>query len=247
MEIGPGSGIISIALKSRGATEVVAVDGHDVDSFRMAVELSGQDVEYRTGGVESIRQEQQWRGGFDLVVSTGLMYHLINPFQLVDAAKFVLKDRGLFVLQSFTHGPTSPAALFFNTRENLNGDHSTFMIPNVSGMKAMMSMAFFDCIAEAFTMQLPKFWAILGISVANSDKVRSATHFEKYALKKFEARPDYPYGGYVFRDYTASKSESIITCDAALLNAPSPFVIDLNKDAVPSFPFQPRRPQASAV
>src|SRR3984893_3174238 len=82
LDIGCNSGFYSFAAKLRGATSVLGVDyfQHCVDQATLMREILQVDVEFRQGDGEALRQGM---GPFDIVINTGVIYHLQNPMQVL--------------------------------------------------------------------------------------------------------------------------------------------------------------------
>lgn len=245
-EIGPGSGLIAIGLKARGASYVAAIDGrHVARQCELAIELSDQNVDYLPIGIEGALQDSNWLNSFDLVFSAGLMYHLINPFMLIDVAKKLLKRRGIFVLQSMINGRNEKALLKSNTRINVNGDWTTFFVPTPEAMRSMCSLGLFERLAERHVKQAPTFHSIISRSVLSVDHLRDLSRFEHNVLQKYSKSPDYPYGGYSFRDYIRESEESKIRVGLDSEIGVSIDEIDLETMDAPEYPYMPRPRRAS--
>jgi SAM-dependent methyltransferase len=82
LDIGCNSGFYSFAAKLRGARSVLGVDyfQHCVDQALLMREILQVDVDFRQGDGETLRQGL---GPFDIVINTGVIYHLQNPMQLL--------------------------------------------------------------------------------------------------------------------------------------------------------------------
>jgi 2-polyprenyl-3-methyl-5-hydroxy-6-metoxy-1,4-benzoquinol methylase len=240
-EIGPGSGLIAIGLKQRGASYVAAIDGrHAARQCELAIELSGQDVDYLPIGIEGALDNPEWLHSFDLVFSAGLMYHLINPFMLCDVAKRLLKENGVFLLQSMITGRNEGAILKINTRMNVNGDWTTFTVPTPEAMRSMLSLALFERIAECHVKQAPTFHSVIARSINDANHLKGLSGFESTVFEKYSKNPNYPYGGYSFSDYC--KRHEISEIQLAIDNEKGIKIkeIDLDTMDAPSYPFMPR-------
>jgi protein-L-isoaspartate O-methyltransferase len=82
LDIGCNSGFYSFAAKLRGARSVLGVDyfQHCVDQATLMREILQVDVDFRQGDGETLRQGL---GPFDIVLNTGVIYHLQNPMQML--------------------------------------------------------------------------------------------------------------------------------------------------------------------
>ncbi|MEL6977908.1 MAG: DUF1698 domain-containing protein [Pseudomonadota bacterium] len=240
-EIGPGSGLISIGLKERGAEYVAAIDGRKVArQCELAIMLSGHDVDYLPIGIEGIKARGSLFNTFDLVFSAGLMYHLINPFMLVDCAKILLKSDGLFLLQSMITQRGEASHVGFNTRTNINNDWTTFSVPNPEAMRSMLSLGLFERLGECDVRQAPTFHSILARSVHDVSRLRDLSSFEASVFAKYRQNPDYPYGGYSFREYSIEKPKSDVQFKAELSEGVDVRHVDLDHQAAPPYPYLPK-------
>ena len=97
LDIGCNSGFYSFAAKLRGARSVLGIDyfQHCVDQAVLMREVLQLDVDFRQGDGEAL---SEGRETFDIVLNTGVIYHLQNPMQfLVNMARMT---RELMVLES---------------------------------------------------------------------------------------------------------------------------------------------------
>lgn len=214
IDIGSGSGLVALGLKKLGADYVAAADGIHHPAFDTALEITGLEVDYRLIGVENVASEVDWQGSFDLVVSSGLMYHLINPFQLVHAAKRLLKPHGLFLLQSFCKLNDPGAALYLNSEKNINGDPTTYFVPGINAARGMLKLGLFDVLAERTLTDSPGFVAFLAKSESDPGLVSDRQRNTKMIHDNLLRLPEYNFGGYAFADFVPSGESSLITTSA---------------------------------
>lgn len=212
IDIGSGSGLVALGMAKLGASYVAAVDALNSDAFRIAIELTGHDVDYRIVDVADIAGQKDWLNSFDVVVCSGLMYHLISPFQVVHAAKKIIKTGGVFILQSMTAGRGNDdgrGAFYTNTYKSLNGEPTTFLAPTISAIRGMVDLGLFDRRLERTVQKNNgEFHAVLSIS---RDSFSTMTNVPLATMKTFnffEDKIDYPYGGYSLKDFLEIKPVS---------------------------------------
>ena len=112
-DIGTMEGLIPVLLKRRGARSVVALDGIDLTERVQLVRVcTGQNFDYipnvplgRVTQVLSERARPTWWGtklrrGFDVVVLSGVLYHVFSPFHAIGLARTLLRQRGLLILET---------------------------------------------------------------------------------------------------------------------------------------------------
>jgi SAM-dependent methyltransferase len=214
IDIGSGSGLVALGLKKLGASYVAAADGIHHPAFDTAREITGLDVDYRLIGVEHVAKEPDWQGSFDLVVSSGLMYHLINPFELIYAAKKLLKPQGLFVIQSFCRLNDPGAGLYLNSERDMTGDPTTYFVPGVNALRGMLKLGLFEILAERTLTDYSEFVAFVARSESDprqvSDRPRNTEKIHEILTRK----PEYNFGGYAFGDFTCKGEDSAIKISA---------------------------------
>jgi 2-polyprenyl-3-methyl-5-hydroxy-6-metoxy-1,4-benzoquinol methylase len=210
IDIGSGSGLVALGLKAMGASYVAAADGIHHPAFDTAREITGLDIDFRQVGVENIVGESDWIGSFDLVISSGLMYHLISPFQLIHAAKKLLKPKGLFILQSLCRLNDPDASLFLNSERNINGDPTTYFVPGINAVRGMLKLGLFDILAERHLIRYKDFVAFLARSESNPDCVTKRAPNTATIHERLGMNPGYNFGGYSFYDFISDAEPSQI-------------------------------------
>ncbi len=82
LDIGCNAGFYSFAAKLRGARSVLGIDyfQHCIDQAALMREILQLDVDFRQGDGEALRDGI---GPFDVVICTGVIYHLQNPMQFL--------------------------------------------------------------------------------------------------------------------------------------------------------------------
>jgi 2-polyprenyl-3-methyl-5-hydroxy-6-metoxy-1,4-benzoquinol methylase len=114
-DIGTMEGLVPILLKRRGARSVVALDAFDFTAkVHLVQHWCGQSFEYypRTSLSRSTRllsdratlstflTEQHPAMGFDIVVLSGVLYHVFSPLHVLGLARTLLKEGGLLLLET---------------------------------------------------------------------------------------------------------------------------------------------------
>ena len=107
LDIGCNAGFFSMAMKRRGADRVLGIDFDNdyLEQARFAAEVEGIDIEYRQLSVYDVGALQE---RFDVVLFTGLFYHLRHPLLALDLVH-EHAARDLVVFQSMQRGSTSVA------------------------------------------------------------------------------------------------------------------------------------------
>jgi tRNA (mo5U34)-methyltransferase len=221
LDIGTRDGFFAFQCERRGA-EVTAIDyaGADVTGFQVAKQLLGSQVEYVEENVYNLSVDRY--GRFDLVLFLGVLYHLRNPMQALDAIRDVCEDRLIVETQMIDDAFLAPGGAFRRLAEvdpeleasclmqfypgtSLYGDPTSFWAPNEACLGAMLEATRFAVesqirrgqrgIAFAHTVEDPEGarWTALDSSVG---MWRKAGHdsSEEAPLPAEEAR-DEPAAG----------------------------------------------------
>jgi len=236
IDLGSGSGLVALGLKEMGAQYVAAADGILHPAFNTAREITKIDIDFRLVGIERVTEERDWHGSFDLVVSSGVMYHLLNPFQLLHAAKKLLKPRGLFLLQTYCRLTDPNSALFLNSDKNINGDPTTYFVPGVNAVRGLLKLAVFDIFAERILTDYRNFVTFLSRNVTDPDNIIGRSRNTIAIHDRLKLNPNYNFGGYDFSDFISTGIESKIEVS----NLEKKRIIN-EKEFHCKFPYNPNR------
>jgi 2-polyprenyl-3-methyl-5-hydroxy-6-metoxy-1,4-benzoquinol methylase len=117
-DIGTMEGVIPVLLKRRGARSVVALDAIDSgEKVRLVQVCTGESFEYiprlSLSRVKEALSERarlssycsEWgqtkvQTGFDVVVLSGVLYHVFSPFHVLGLARTLLKRGGLLIMET---------------------------------------------------------------------------------------------------------------------------------------------------
>ena len=117
-DFGTMEGVIPVLLKRRGARSVVALDALDSsEKVRLVQSCTGMNFEYRPSVSlsrvketlsEKVRLSVHASGwgqsslqtGFDVVVLSGVLYHVFSPFHVIGLARTLLKPGGMLILET---------------------------------------------------------------------------------------------------------------------------------------------------
>jgi tRNA (mo5U34)-methyltransferase len=165
LDVGCNAGFYSFEMHRRGAARVIGIDHEPLylRQARFAAEALGLDVDFRPGDVYDVGALGQ---RFDLVLFTGVLYHLRHPLLALDLLRRFAVGR-LLVFQSMLRGATDVAPVqsdyAFENRapfdapgfpklhfveERYAGDRSNWWIPNRACVEAMLRSAGFTILAH---------------------------------------------------------------------------------------------------
>ena len=108
LDIGCHSGLFSLDLAKRGAAHVDGFDlrPQNVAQARFAAEYYGVDnVSFEVRDVDDVVSGGQW----DVVLNLGVLYHVLNPFELIEKTHALC--RSFAVIDTVCH--TEPVSAFF--------------------------------------------------------------------------------------------------------------------------------------
>ena len=144
IDIGATDGLASFIIKSEGASTVVATDRGERDAFRFGREILDLDILYFPGttldGGDLLRklQDANLPIKYDLVVLSGVIYHVYDPLIVMMQARNLLKPNGLFIVESAIASGEEDA-LFLNWAiEEPVREANTYFLPTLKGLSGLM-------------------------------------------------------------------------------------------------------------
>jgi tRNA (mo5U34)-methyltransferase len=141
LDIGAWDGWFSFEMERRGA-EVMAVDCIDIDKFRIAKQLLGSKVDYRTLDVDELTPETA--GRFDIVMFLGVIYHLRHPLLALERICQLTSEMAL--VESFVIDDAlepGPYRMEFYETDELGGQTDNWYGPSTACLLAMCRSAGF--------------------------------------------------------------------------------------------------------
>ena len=114
-DIGTVEGMLPILLKRRGARSVVALDALDsTEKVNLVQRCYGQSFEYypkitldrlkdtltTRSNLSRYSGQQYIKQGFDVVVLSGVLYHVFSPLHVIGLARTLLRPGGLLILET---------------------------------------------------------------------------------------------------------------------------------------------------
>lgn len=216
IDIGSGSGLVALGMKQLGASYVAAADAIHHPAFDVAREITGHDIDLRLIGMEKLASQEDWVHSFDVVVTSGLMYHLWSPFELIFVCRKLLKRDGLLVIQSLCELDDPRSALYLNAERNVNGDPTTFYVPGVNALRGMLKGACFNIVAERHLTHWNKFVAFMARASGDPSEVAGRAPNLVEMHNRLKTNPGYNFGGYDFGEIMEAKERSNVSHSANL-------------------------------
>jgi hypothetical protein len=144
IDLGTQEAVIPILLKRAGANLVVGYDRFDLSEKINIISTAYQvEFDYIRGiqlqDLPETLDETKLGRSFDLVVFSGILYHMINPFGLMALVRGLCKTGGLFLIE--TAAIQHPKEmLIFNARGRIYGSSSNYFIPTTSWLDYALRM-----------------------------------------------------------------------------------------------------------
>src|SRR5215813_202394 len=152
LDIGAWDGFFSFEAEKRGATRVLATDrfvwdgnvpGHSKAGFTTARELLQSKIEDLRIDPFDISPENV--GTYDVVLLSGVIYHVKNPWLLIERAAAVTRE--LLIIETVTdlNWMRRPGVALF-TQGKLVGDNTNWCAPNIPALKIMLQDVGFNSV-----------------------------------------------------------------------------------------------------
>ncbi len=165
LDVGCNAGFFCIETKLRGAGRVLGIEswGDFVKQAERIGQIWNLDTEYRQLDADDIPGIQE---NFDLVVFTGILYHLKNPLHVLEALGRICQDAILVETEILPENPANcvhvrlgpPGAvrltparkgmMKFIEADELNGDGTNWWVPDTECVMAMLRVAGFKFFSK---------------------------------------------------------------------------------------------------
>lgn len=152
LDVGAFDGLYSFLAEERGADPVLATDiwsdPPDDESWwsslrptdrgiRLARALLGSEIGLRTIPVQELTPEAV--GTWDVVLCSGVLYHLKDPFASIEALAGVTDER--LVVETAAYDIEGGPRMEFHPTDELDGNPSNWWVPNEACLRAMLEAA----------------------------------------------------------------------------------------------------------
>lgn len=151
LDIGAMDGLISLILKSGGAANVVATDILNRDSFRLACEITKLEINYHPDLHVNDLPHTAANGSYDLIVFSGVLYHLYDPLGGIATCRKLMARNGLLVIETETV-PGGEAVMKFTPAYNEYPEPYTYWQPTVPCLIEMLKFCSFEVITTIKTL-----------------------------------------------------------------------------------------------
>jgi tRNA (mo5U34)-methyltransferase len=141
LDIGTFDGHFAFEAEKRGAERVVAIDLFQHDGFPIAHRALRSTVEYYDRSVMDLTPDDF--GMFDIVIYSGVIYHLPNPVESLLRVHAVTREVAIIETDSALNHVPVPAAEFRGERAGLVSDAPNWWIFNEKCLLEMIHVAGF--------------------------------------------------------------------------------------------------------
>jgi SAM-dependent methyltransferase len=133
LDVAAADGLIPILFARRGARSCVASDRNDFsDNIERVKKNLSIDLEYHPELTQSafVTKMRAAQRSFDLIVNSGLLYHVFSPMHSLACSRSLLRTGGILILE--TGGTADDAfTMRFNAKGHLNGSQTNYWYPSV--------------------------------------------------------------------------------------------------------------------
>lgn len=237
LDVGTYDGLTAFGMKRLGAGAVYATDTLKRNTFILARSLLGfdADINYFPGTQFSNIGKKLEGLRFDLIVCSGIIYHMLNPMHAFTESRKLLSNDGIFIVETpYFEGRDEPI-LRYNGIDPIFPEPYSYFIPTISAIEGMAYLSGFSVLGIR-TIKGPTPRVTLMLKASSREELRSSEdcpRFVKEMLKRDIADIDFN-----FRKLEASNSaRSEIIHDA--VSPRNRFINCMEEDVI--FPFHPRR------
>ncbi|MCB2013767.1 MAG: DUF1698 domain-containing protein [Sphingobium sp.] len=148
MDMGTMDGLIAFTLDRKGSAKVVATDIAPRASFELANNVLKSRVEYRVP-VNVAELHKNEMPEFDLIVFSGILYHIFDPLSALVALRKNIKNNGYLLLETQYFYDENKAVLSYSPMDPKRGSihANTFFQPSFSALTGMLETACFQVIS----------------------------------------------------------------------------------------------------
>lgn len=169
LDVGAADGLASFGMRKLGAAEIHSTNAGSWKSFKTLRETLGLDgIEYYPDTQVKDLTSLFQRGQFDLILCAGVIYHMLNPVSAFSECRKLIKDGGLFILETPCFKNEERAAIFINSETEMVQEKFTYSVPTKAALIGLMKLFSFEVLATR-TLKSPHRVTVLGRAVPPSE------------------------------------------------------------------------------
>lgn len=148
LDIGAWDGAFSFAAEERGASRIVAVNEKPKPGLELAIRARGSRVESVTADLNELDPEALG-GPFDIVLFSGVLYHLPNVFAGLERVLAATAPGGLMICETATdlNHLKQPAAALVEDPRGIDNYDRNWWRPNWRGAVSMLQQVGFEKVS----------------------------------------------------------------------------------------------------
>lgn len=160
LDLGTCNGLWSFEAERRGAAEVYSIDylthvGYwCTPAYKLAHEALGSKARYFPD-MNVYDVEQLGIKDFDVVIFSGIYYHLKHPLLALTILRRVMKEGGQIVIEGPIYPDSENSYSSFHYKDLLFDDRSNWCVPTLRCLREWVECSFFEIEAEYFNQELP--------------------------------------------------------------------------------------------
>lgn len=160
LDLGACNGLWSFEAERRGASEVYSVDylthvGYwCTPAYKLAHEALGSKARYFPD-MNVYDVEQLGVKDFDVVIFSGIYYHLKHPLLALTILRRVMKEGAYLIIEGPIYPDAEQSYSSFHYRDLLFNDRSNWNVPSLRCLRDWVECSFFDIETEYFNQSLP--------------------------------------------------------------------------------------------
>ncbi|MGD2112681.1 MAG: DUF1698 domain-containing protein [Gammaproteobacteria bacterium] len=151
VDVGTMDGLVAFVMKALGAREVTACDLARRPGFEIVRDELGLDVDYRFPVDAARLPDQLGPAAADLVVMAGVLYHVLEPMNLLLACRRALRREGFLLLETTYLFDSAAPVMSFNpidTSSRQFDNPNVFWRPTRQTVHGMLRLAGFSIVSS---------------------------------------------------------------------------------------------------
>ncbi len=185
LDVGAADGLASFGMKALGAEAVHSTNAGSRHNFQTLHDILGMEgIEYYDDTQVKDLMSIFNRGQFDLILCAGVIYHMLNPVSAFSTCRKLIKDGGLFILETPCDRHEERAAIFINSETEMLQEKFTYSIPSKAALIALMKLFSFEVLAIR-TLKSPYRVTVLAQAVAPNQISDKTEHLRRIHAADF--------------------------------------------------------------
>jgi 2-polyprenyl-3-methyl-5-hydroxy-6-metoxy-1,4-benzoquinol methylase len=151
LDVGTMDGKIAFEMEKRGANRVVTIDLAERETVYFLLEYFKSTIQYipnvHINDIVSAL-EQRKLCPFDLIVLSGVLYHVYSPLDVILSMRRIVRHGGLILVESACVDSLD-CSMHFNCDGRYYNEPLTFWLPSIGCLRYMLAFSCFEPLQEA--------------------------------------------------------------------------------------------------